>query len=327
MGLFSRNKEKQTSDSELYPKNLLNRIFNGYNFNSWFYFDSIEDAEEKGYPFSNACFQLDGNILIAHGTSEDETPRDFIYNNQSHEFIIDKSILPLNHQGKVVYYVKKREDSTDVNIDKLAKQAYRYIENENVTDARQALTQIYQLIKSDPSLLNEVKDSYTLGSSFLMMLDYNLFEDIYTLKMISSVGYYCFTKAMKLNINSENACKNRLLLLRYGQKPLKSVVISALDLIGDGGLAAITPRAQNAPILARDLIYNMEIYDLGSNPKLCKQFPLFKERKEELDSMVNGRIFSIEKNFADIKDKGKQCHEKLYEYIHNKLILEQDTDF
>jgi hypothetical protein len=95
-------------DSKTSNTNFLEgKTFKGALFNSWFYADSIEEAEKNGYAYSNACFKINESTLIAHGTGSSESPRDFIDNNTYNTFMVDNSKGPFNIQGKTVYYAKK----------------------------------------------------------------------------------------------------------------------------------------------------------------------------------------------------------------------------
>jgi hypothetical protein len=80
--------------------------FKGSSFNSWFYAESLEEAKSKGYPYSNVCFNLDENTLVACGTGND-SPRDFIQKNLNNDFKIDSSTPAMNINGKKVLYAKR----------------------------------------------------------------------------------------------------------------------------------------------------------------------------------------------------------------------------
>src|SRR5690606_39808057 len=100
---------------------------------------------------------------------------------------------------------------------------------ERVTDGRQLLIQIYRSVKSDPGQLRNVKDFSSLGTSFLMMLDQNLSDDIDTLQMMASVSYLCISKAIENDNTNLNSYMDRLLMLRVGNEPFSYTVMHALD--------------------------------------------------------------------------------------------------
>jgi hypothetical protein len=98
-------KFKSTQNNQ--TNNLAGKTFKGAQFNSWFYADSLEEAQKNGYSYSNACFNLDSNTVIAHGTAHNESPRDFIDKNLNNTFTIDTSKPPLIKNGKTIYFAKR----------------------------------------------------------------------------------------------------------------------------------------------------------------------------------------------------------------------------
>ena len=103
-------------------ENWKKKVFKGSHFNSWFYGSSLDECKKMGYPYSNACFNIDNNTVIAIGTAHDESPRDLIDNNQNNNFTIDMSINPLTLGDKTIYYAKKvvstvETDSESLNLD------------------------------------------------------------------------------------------------------------------------------------------------------------------------------------------------------------------
>ena len=121
-----------------------------------------------------------------------------------------------NYQLGNVYYENMNIKNVVYEIVKLAKQAAAQYQNENPSEARSFLVQIYRSVKSDPEQLNEVSDFENLGKAFLLMLDQNLSDDIDTLQMMVSVGYLCISKAIEKDKQNFNLYKDRLLLLRMG---------------------------------------------------------------------------------------------------------------
>lgn len=99
--ISSPQSEKNSIDS------FKGKIFKGSSFNSWFYADSLEEAESNGYSFSNACFYVDDQTMIAASTGQNESPRAFIDNNQNTNFIIDTSKSPIRKNGVKIYFAKK----------------------------------------------------------------------------------------------------------------------------------------------------------------------------------------------------------------------------
>lgn len=92
--------------------------FKGALFNSFFYAISLEHAEENGYSYANACFDLDDRTLIAYGT-DPESPREFKDNNKYNDFVVDTSKEPFTINGnpmvigKTIYYAIKCGEGKD----------------------------------------------------------------------------------------------------------------------------------------------------------------------------------------------------------------------
>ena len=92
----------------------VHKVFNGSLFNSGIYDDSesLEELKRKGYPYSMASFDINNDTSIAIGMERgNQTPRDFMNENQNNNFILDMSIPKktiLTMRGKrIVYYAKK----------------------------------------------------------------------------------------------------------------------------------------------------------------------------------------------------------------------------
>jgi len=71
-----------------------NIVFSGKEFNSGLYDDSYDIFKliEMGLPCSMACFEIDTNELIVIGMDRDnQSPRDFIAENQNNKFVLDDS--------------------------------------------------------------------------------------------------------------------------------------------------------------------------------------------------------------------------------------------
>lgn len=236
-----------------------------------------------------------------------------------------KCVLHLHDRNADIEYLNGDNSATgEPEIVSHAKNAKAQYHSEKITDGRQLLIQIYRSIKNDPTQLKNVVDYSPLGSAFILMLDQNLSDDIDTLQMMASVGYLCISKAIKNNPNNLNLYKDRLLILRVGHEPLKYTVMSALDMNSDGFMSLSHGLTD---IRARDAIYRMEIADLESHPVLYRQVPFFKERKEELDQMIEDEFFLPEKTVDKIVKTGLETHDRVFKYLNNKVIDEADVNF
>ena len=90
---------------------------------------------------------------------------------------------------------------------------------------------------------------------------------------------------------------------------------------------AFTIDGQDAPFIARDAIYKMEISDLELYPKLYSQIDLFKDRKAEFDAMIKRQHFMPEDSLGKIVKSGKEIHNTMFEYLLKKIIHEEEVEF
>lgn len=239
---------------------------------------------------------------------------------------IENCILHMLDRGVDIEYQKGEVifSANEPEIVSLARNANAQYQSENVTDGRQLLIQIYRSVKADPGQLRNVKDFSALGTSFLMMLDENLTDDIDTLQMMASVSYLCISKAIEKDSSNLNLYKDRLLMLRIGHEPFVYTVMSALNLAGGSPFGIM---ASMAPMSARDAIYKMEIADLELHPQLYQQVPFFKERKDDFDEKIGRQFFMPEKTLENVIKSGIENHKKLLSYLDNRVINEEDVDF
>lgn len=238
---------------------------------------------------------------------------------------IENCILHMHDRNVDIEYLKGEisQISAEPEIVSLAKRANAQYQQERVTDGRQLLIQIYRSVKSDPGQLQNVTDFSSLGTSFLMMLDQNLSDDIDTLQMMASISYLCISKAIENDSTNLNLYKDRLLMLRMGHDPFKYTVMSALNLGGD----FFSMSMGMSDLEARDAIYKMEIADLELHPQLYRQVSFFKERKDEFDEMIGRQFFMPEKTLDNVIKSGVENHKRLLDYLENRVINEEDVDF
>jgi hypothetical protein len=239
--------------------------------------------------------------------------------------VLENCILHMHDRNIDIEYIKEEVifATTQAEIVSLAKRANAQFEQEMVTDGRQLLVQIYRSVKYDPEQLRNVRDYSSLGTSFLWMLIENISDDIDTLQMMSSLGYLFLSKAIINEPRNLNLFRNRLLILRAANEPLGYTVKRALNI--DSDMFSIS--GSMSSYRARDAIYKMEIADLELFPDLCRNFDIFKERKDEFDSKINRGFFGRETTTAEIINSGIENHVKLLEYLENMVLNEADVDF
>lgn len=97
-----------------YMKNWDNKTFKGSQFNSGVYDESYDifELEKMGLPFAMACFEIGNNEVIAIGMDRsNQSPRDFIDENQNDEFVLDTSKaarkIKTMFGDKIVHYAKR----------------------------------------------------------------------------------------------------------------------------------------------------------------------------------------------------------------------------
>lgn len=239
---------------------------------------------------------------------------------------VDKIVLHMHDRNVDIEYFgdDKSQISAESEIISLAQKANAHFQQQNVSEGRQLLIQIYRSVKSNPGQLNNVNDFSSLGTAFLFMIDFKLSDDIDTLQLMASLGYLCISKAIEKDRSNLNLYKDRLLLLRVGFEPFKYTVMSALDLCADG-LMSFSLR--NPDLQARDAIYKMEIADLELHPILYQQIPLFRDRKKDFDEKIARQFFMPEKTLKNVIKSGLENHKKLFNYLENRVLNEENVDF
>lgn len=266
--------------------------------------------------------------IILRGFGQDEMGSSFADYGLTIEIAnkqVSKCILHMHDRKIDIEYLKDGDSQiTEPEILSLSRRANSQFQNEKVTDGRQLLVQIFKTVKSNPEQLRDLSDYSAIGSSFLLMLDQNLSDDIDNLQMMSSVGYLCLSKAIERDRSNLNLYKDRLLLLRIGHEPFVYTVMAGLEL-SKGSMFSIV--GQMAPIQARDAIYKMEIADLELHPQLYQQIPFFNERKNEFDEMIGRQFFMPERTKENVIKSGIENHRRMLDYLDNRIINEGDVDF
>lgn len=235
---------------------------------------------------------------------------------------IEKCVLHMHDRNIDIEYLKGEVifSTNEPEIVLLARKANAQYLNEKVSDGRQLLIQIYHSLIDDPGQLRDIKDFSALGTSFLLMLDQNLSDNIDTLQTIASISYLCISKAIQNDNANLNLYRERLLLLKIGHEPFKYTVLDALDLWGN-------MFSTSSALEARDAIFKMEIADLELHPALYRQLSFLKERKDEFDKMISKQFFLPENTLENVIKSGVENHNILLEYLENKVINEEDVDF
>jgi hypothetical protein len=213
---------------------------------------------------------------------------------------------------------------SSVEISILAKQGFVEYNNNNRNEAKNILIKVYREIKSNPKHLKNISDLEMLGKCFLVLLDLQISDDIDVLQTIVSIGYFCTSKTIERNKQIIYPYQDRLLLLQIGHNAFKYTVMSALNL-NEGGFMSLG--IANSDLRARDIIYAMEIADLELNPILYQQVEIFKNRRDFFNQKIENNFFGSVNSKEEIIKSGTEHHNKILNYLENKIITNESLDF
>jgi hypothetical protein len=234
-----------------------------------------------------------------------------------------------NPNTLIEFYIDENSTNTSIpndnELDILSKKIVELYDQQLFDDSRQKLIQLFSKVRRSPETLKDVNDFESLGRAFLFMLDQNITDDIDNLQMISSLAYLFISKAHKEEPTNTNLIIFRLLLFKIALAPLKYTVMSILE--GRGTNIFFSPLSNMNDFKARDAIYQMEVADLEENPIIYMRIEMFNNRKVELDQMIKEEFFLPLKSKQDILIAGAKYHQKLYDYLENKVLVEFDIDF
>lgn len=268
-------------------------------------------ARQMGVGDSN-CWELEQKLDLGVPLRRTDEERQEMFENYLAQTNNPSEINFLNLLTKFI----SDNIPSEPTLDDLTKKANSQFELLEVTKGRQILFEIYRTVKSDPSQLLNVNDYSAIGASFLLMISQKLYDDIDTLQMIASVGYFFTSKAIAQEQNNIKLYSDRLMFLRNGQESLILSVMDALDFNSNKGID-----------FARDAIYRMEIADLELNPLLSEQFLLHKVRKIEFEGKIEGQYFTPDNTIEKVVKSGVENHKRLFDYLENKIIDKEDLDF
>lgn len=295
---------------------------------------NIEDNSTSNYINKSFCFGeiSTNNDRVMWSKDIFNTSDDIEYNTPDVSSLffkngeLSKVTFTIHNPNTLIEFYRDEAFSTSSEPDIIAKsqKVISLYENENISDARPILVDIYRSVKHNPAQLKDVKDFESLGKTFMLMLDKRLSDDIDTLQMMSSLAYLFISKAIKKNEKNPNLIKDRLIVLRIGHDSLKYTVMSALRL-NEGGLMAFS--LGNSDLKARDSIYKMEIADLELNPILYLRIDFFNERKTEFDEKIRNQFFMPEKTKENVIESGIEIHNKMLDYLEKMVIVNEDVDF
>lgn len=232
-----------------------------------------------------------------------------------------KCILHLFDREVDIEYTRENNSSTsdeEPEIISLSKIANTQFGKGNISDGKKLLNKVYHATKDKPGQLKKVADYSALGTTYLLMLEQNISNDIDTQQMIASIGYLYLSKAIEKDKRDTRLYKDRLMIVRKGYTSFKYTVMKAFDLAPQDPVFSIGMSPERK---ASVIIDEMEIADLEMLPKKCKQTPFLKKIERELSS----KLGSASKE--NTVKTGFEKHKKMLEYLFTRVIENEDIDF
>jgi hypothetical protein len=210
-------------------------------------------------------------------------------------------------------------------IEVLAQEALKLLECENGREANVLLVNLYNQVKNNPSCLRTIENYSIVGKGFTLMLCNQLSDDIDTIQTMSSIAYLCLSKAIKKEPGNLNLYKDRLLVLNIGHNAFKYTVMLVLE----EGIETFSNLMfeSRADIQSRDVIWQMELADLKRHPAICLSFSLFRDREKFILDKVKRQFFFPATNVRMAINQGEEFHEKVFKYLQQRILVEEDVDF
>lgn len=199
----------------------------------------------------------------------------------------------------------------------LIRTALTYIENEQVSQAKQKMIELYQAIKQNPSDLNKIERPDDFASVIATMLQLKVINDDDEIERITAIGYVVISKAILTN-PAPNKNMFRLLFLHFAREQFNYTLRTALGF--NSGINFFSAEGQMVGNKTANAMYEMEVYDLFTNPILYQKIPMFADAKRELDDLIRNNHF-YNKNESQVIQEGKELHTKALNYLTNKILI------
>ena len=208
---------------------------------------------------------------------------------------------------------------------KVATEAIKEFENKHIQTATGLLTMLYRQILDNPTELQSINNYYIVGRAFLFMLHNQLSDDVDTIQTISSIAYLCISKAIKQNVSDLNLYKDRLLVLILGYGAFKYTVMSVLRENKEKRWS-ITFFDSSAVLFSENAIWQMQFFDMETIPVIYSS-SFFEEQRKVFIKKLQRQFFLPAKTIEEVLEQGRSLHEKVYDYLSNKIFIEADIDF
>lgn len=152
----------------------------------------------------------------------------------------------------------------------------------------------------------------------MIFLSYGTISDIDDQQQLTSIAYLFISKAIKQN-NNINLYKNRLVLMISNHEAFEYTVSSVVN--QNNGLFM-----NLMPFAARDAMFKMEFADLSSNKALLN-IDMLMASFQDLQSKILSGFFGEKESSLSIILSGKKLHEKVLEYLEEKVLNNEDIEF
>jgi hypothetical protein len=199
----------------------------------------------------------------------------------------------------------------------IIKTALSHIENEQIPQAKQKMIELYNFIKQNPLELNNIERPDDFASVIATMLQLKVINDDDVIEQIASIGYVVISKAIISN-PAPNKNMFRLLIIHFAREQFNYTLRTALGFDSEANF--FSPVGQMAGNRTANAMYEMEVYDLFTNPILYQKIQMFADAKEELDGLILNDYF-YNKTEAQVIQEGKEFHKKALEYLTEKILI------
>jgi len=200
------------------------------------------------------------------------------------------------------------------NIESLANLAVIAGQKEDLYTARGYLVELFRVIHQSPNKILSISDYESIGIAYILMLEQRISNDEDILQIIANNAYYCTSKTIMKNASNPNYRKNRILVFHLGRDVLQHTVMAALH--GDS-MDIFSPSMQASWHTTQDDMRKMEFADLNSSSQLLSN-QLFAQMKSQYENYFKNTSRNI------IIQAGKLNHEKVFKYLENKYINNED---
>ena len=199
----------------------------------------------------------------------------------------------------------------------IIKTALTHIENEQVAQAKQKMIELYKAVKQNPLDLNKIERPDDFASVIATMLQLRVINDDDEIERIAAIGYVVISKAIIIN-PAPNKNMFRLLILHFAREQFNFTLRTALGF--DLGTNFFSAEGQMIGNRTANAMYEMEVYDLFTNPILYQKIRMFADAKKELDDLIRNNHF-YNKNETQVIQEGKEFHSKALIYLTNKILI------